>query len=111
MRNQQRDERFELVEEWLKSGMSAKAWCRKNQLIYTTFLGWHYRFKKAKNTFNSTKEAPSPNPQFIELKAGCEPQAFSGIALECEGVLVYLTNEFDPSSLRKCLNILRGHSC
>ena len=108
MRNRERHDWFRLVEEWLKSGTSAKAWCRANQLVYTTFVGWCKRYKKIPKSTAPSSEASLSNPKFIELKSKNEVYDFSGILVECEGVLIHLCNGFNPSTFQKCLNALRG---
>lgn len=88
------------VEQWRSSGKSAKAWCEENSLVYTTFLGWVHRFKKSK------KVQPS---SFIELKD--QPQSFSGITLEYDDIRINVPLNFDPITLNRCLQVLRGKKC
>ncbi len=102
------------IQQWLLSGKSAKSWCQENQVVYTTFLGWHNRLKHHNNqkTNNSLKPnslpALSSKAHFIELKS---PKKYQGIYLECEGVQIHLSNEFDAATLRICLDVLRDASC
>ena len=104
------------VQEWLSSGESAKAWCQENQVVYSTFLGWHNRFKsddprKSIKSLSQTISSPtsSTGTHFIELKDN--PKISPGITLECEGVQIHLTVEFNPATLKKCLDVLRGTLC
>jgi hypothetical protein len=94
------------IELWRQSGKSVKAWCRENHVVYTTFLGWRNRLKLNQNV-NSTSS--SSKNQFIELKEGLKTA--SGISLECEGVRIHLTSEFDELLLKRCLALLRGVPC
>ena len=94
--------------QWEKSGKSAKAWCQENKVIYTTFLGWRNRLRH-----NSTSPANVETPaasQFIELKEEKQTMS-SGISIECTGLLIHLSVEFNPSTLKKCLDTLRGTTC
>lgn len=91
---------------WKQSGKSAKAWCKENHIIYTTFLGWCKRLESEQSVDNSPNSLKAP---FIELKN--EPHACSGISLECDGVLIHLKAEFNASLLKRCLVVLRGAPC
>jgi hypothetical protein len=100
------------VQEWLLSGKSARSWCKENQLVYTTFFGWYRRLKnnqKANTPSNKNSENLFPKTHFVELKN--QSKADPGIFLEYEGVKIHLSDEFDPTILKKCLNVLRGIVC
>lgn len=45
------------VEAQARSGISKKAYCANENLVYTTFIGWNRRLSKKKNL-----------PDFIEVK-------------------------------------------
>jgi hypothetical protein len=79
-----------------------KAWCQQHQIIYTTFIGWRSRLKR------TVSQRPTKD-DFIELKNS--QKDFSDIVLEYDGIKIHLPNHFDPSALRKCLNVLRGAQC
>ena len=100
------------VQEWISSGKSAKAWCQENKVVYTTFLGWRDRLK-FRNTQAAVKKNALDNhsskAHFIELKN--QQKNYPDILLECEGVKIHLSPEFDAASLKKCLNVLRGLTC
>jgi transposase-like protein len=93
------------VQRWLQSGKSAKAWCREHKLVYNTFLGWYHRLQADKKSL-ADPENLITEPQFIELKE--QPPASSGIILECAGVLVHVSEGFNPLTLKNCLHVLRG---
>jgi hypothetical protein len=103
------------IQQWLLSGKSAKSWCQENQVVYNTFLGWRDRLKcchnqKANSSPNQNSLGSTPSKMnFIELKD--QPKSCPGIFLECDGVQIHLSTEFDAAVLRKCLNILRGTAC
>lgn len=89
------------VSEWQKSGKSARVWCEENQIVYVTFLGWRNRLRPNQNL--------SDTSEFIELQE--ELPRSSGISLECSGVLIHLSLDFNTPTLKKCLEVLRGESC
>ncbi len=106
-RNLKNPEWSEKIERWKLSGKSAQAWCRENQVIYTTFMGWCKRLEA--NKLSQTIRKPSLKAQFIELKD--PPKVHSEISLEYNEVIIHLKGEFDPSLMKKCLEVLRGTSC
>jgi hypothetical protein len=94
------------VLEWQASGKSGMAWCKENQVPYTTFMGWKQRFEnphKGPRTNNQSSKA------FIELKD--QPLPDSGIALEYQNIKICLQAGFDPIVLKQCLVCLGGVSC
>jgi hypothetical protein len=104
-RNSNNREWAEKIEKWKLSGKSAQAWCRENQVIYTTFMGWRKRLEINK----SSKIIRKSSAQFIELKD--QPKAQPEISLEYNGVIIHLKGEFDSSLMKKCLAVLRGIPC
>lgn len=106
-RNSIRREWAEKIEQWKLSRKSAQAWCRENQVIYTTFMGWRKRLEISKSSKIVRK--PSLKTQFVELKD--LPKAQPEISLEYNGVIIHLKGEFDPSLMKKCLAVLRGLPC
>jgi hypothetical protein len=95
------------IELWKLSGKKARIWCRENQVVYTTFLGWRNRLG-----YNNPKKVMPPSSiknQFIELKD--QPKASPEISLEHSGIMIHLKGEFDAILLQKCLVALRGLPC
>ena len=90
------------VEEWRGSGKSARVWCRENNLVYSTFVGWTHRIDKP-------SKPSKTQSSFIELKD--QPPPASGIILECYDVRINLTPDFDLITLNRCLQALRGKKC
>lgn len=96
----------EKVLEWQKSGKSARSWCQKNKIPYTTFCGWRGRLKNFEK-----KEVLTPNTKssFIELKK--QSNLDSGIILEYRGVKIQLRADFNAMTLKQCLDCLGGVPC
>lgn len=99
--------------EWQASGKSARAWCREHKIPVTTFYGWRKRIKKIPDSQNQTIPKPFSqsleSPAFIELKN--KKPSDSGIILDCSGVKIHLMAEFDPLTLKQCIECLRGAPC
>lgn len=95
----------ERVKEWESSNKNPKAWCKENQIPYTTLRGWRERLKKS----NHNEIPINPTKNFIELKdqAPSDP----GIILEYYGVKIQLKRDFDKVVLKECLDCLRGVLC
>lgn len=102
-----RQEWIARITQWQQSGKSARAWYQENKVVYTTFLG---RFKRLQPNSNSpTHPKALSSLQFIELKE--KPATVSGVSIECSGVLIHLSVEFNSPTLKKCLDALRGVIC
>ena len=55
-----KDQMFSKIEQWQKSGLSQKAWCEQEKIVYHIF---HYWYKK----YRGANDAAAPSP-FVELK-------------------------------------------
>ena len=97
------------IEQWRQSGQSARAWCKDNEVVYTTFMGWRHRLTQRQKSNRQNLSNSSPQAHFVELKD--KPPSSSGIRIEYEGVQIHLSMEFDPLVLKKCLQVLRGIAC
>ena len=101
------------IRQWLSSGKSAKSWCTENQVVYNTFLGWQNRLKfrnnQKANCPLSQNQLNPPKAHFIELKN--QVNTHPGIYLEYANVQIHLSNDFDATTLRKCLDVLQGDLC
>lgn len=95
----------EKVKDWQASGKPMSVWCRENDIPVTTFCGWKKRLEKhePKNVSIQSKT------KFIELKN--RELSESGISLECNGIKIHLKTQFDFSTLKQCLEVLRGVTC
>ncbi len=92
----------EKVKAWESSNQNPRVWCKKNQIPYTTLLGWRDRLRKKDNN----KLSIEPKMNFIELKD--QTQSDPRIVLEYYGVKIQLKHEFDKIVLKECLHCLRG---
>lgn len=101
-RIEKRQEWTNKLEQWSSSGLSARAWCLENNVPYHQFLYWTSIFKE-------TSEKAHATYSFIELEE--TSNLSSGITLECNGILVNITPDFDSAVLSRCLQVLRGYKC
>jgi hypothetical protein len=97
-----RKEWSEKIGQWRQSGKSAQAWCRERQINYTLFITWRKRLELGSKNF---QDQPVQTP-FIELKE--EIKDISGVYIECAGVRIYVSQDFDAIVLKKCLSVLQG---
>lgn len=98
--NSKRIEWERKVSEWQKSGKSVRSWCKENQINYVTFLGWRNRLQE--------DQSLADHSEFVELK---EKPSGSGIYLECSGIFIHLSLDFNTLTLKKCLEVLKGETC
>jgi hypothetical protein len=96
------------IDAWCQSGKSARAWCRENNIVYSTFIDRRSRLHR-KNTPQHSENNLLSQSGFIELKD--ESKSQQGILLECAGVKIHLAGEFDVGILKKCIDVLRGFIC
>jgi hypothetical protein len=75
-----------LIEECVRSGKSAKQWCREKGVCYPLFLQWRKRFGE-----------PSQSSSFIELK---EERL---IEIRCGGIEIRLSGTNDLKTLKDLL--------
>jgi len=81
------------IAAWQHSGLSMAAWCRCAGESYDRFVYWRNRLQTS---------APQPVGKFLPVTG-----ATSALTLECRGVSVYVTTDFDRSLLREILALLR----
>ena len=91
------------IEEWQASDKSLAQWSRENNFVYSQCIYWKTRFLGSKN-----KKHISPKG-FLELKD--KDQSDSGIIIEAAGTRLHLTTDFDPFTLARCLELLKGGLC
>lgn len=93
-----------LVQEQVRSGMSAAAFCKGNQLNLHCFYSWRRRFKDESDA--------KVTGAFLELVPSCKIQD-SGIRIRLgERLSVELDRGFDPRTLRTAIDALCGkESC
>lgn len=87
------EEWTEKLAAWRESGLSIAAWCRENSEGYHRFRYWRKRL-----------ETPKPNQggRFVELNFAAAP-----ICLECNGVYVHVSSDFDGHLLADILALLK----
>ena len=71
MKNSNEQKMFKGISRWKKSGLTQKAWCAKNHVVYATFHYWYKRYRDKSNALQ--------NHSFVELKV--QPCAMAGIEL------------------------------
>lgn len=112
-RHQPRKYWEDTLQTWSLSRQSARCWCREHKIKYSTFLNWKNRLAlpvPPEGQDTSVQKLPSSTQvDFVELADS--PVTKPGISLECAGVIIHLTNSFDPHVLRQCLDIVRGGTC
>lgn len=79
------------------SGLSIAAWCRQKEVRAHVFYYWQGKL------FPKT---PLSRSEFIEIERGNDEPGL-GITLEYQGFSIRLDQHFDPSALRKCLEVLK----
>ena len=96
---EQKNEWKEKILKQNESGLSISRWCQENEELSERFYYWK------KKLFQSDIEKGS----FIELKQENLPKHTSktGIKIEYEGIVFHLENDFDISSLKKCLQLVK----
>ena len=83
------------LQEWRKSNLSVKSWCKEQNILYATFCYWKTKLKpQEKVTFEELKEA---TPTAIELRWG--------------EARLFLRADFDMATLEKFLIALRRAQC
>jgi transposase-like protein len=96
------EEKNAIIKQWRESGKSMGAWCRETNILpETTLYGW-IKPKKPKSSLRLSHKS------FTELKS---PSQETGIKIECAGVHIYLSRDFDALELKRCLKVLRGNLC
>ena len=86
-----------IIGQWESSTpkVSAAHFCRQQSIDYSNFLYWRQRFQETRLKRSSFRELP------------CESSKAS-IILEHNQVRIQITEHFDPATLKKCLQVLKG---
>jgi hypothetical protein len=89
-----------LVQAQGRSGMSAVAFCKENQINLHGFYAWRRRFKKI--------SGPKATGAFVELFPSSDIRE-TGIRIRLDGRLsIELDRDFDPHTLRNAIDALCG---
>lgn len=86
------------IRNQLESGFSIKRWCRENNISEQAFHYWRGKLFPKPSLSRSS---------FTEIV----DKGRTGIILECQGVQIRLERQFDPSILKRCLEVLKGLKC
>jgi hypothetical protein len=87
------------------SGLSIASWCRQNNIIVSAFYYWRDKFfPQAILDHSDFTEIPNAKKTAISDKK-------PGISIEYQGIRILLDQQFDPSALKQCLEILKALSC
>jgi len=90
------------IDACTESGLSAAAWCRNHQIVYSQFIYWRCRLQK-NNTLALTRDS------FVELD---HPSSLdSGLSIQYEGIKLSLAKNFDEQTLLRCLKTMRRVAC
>lgn len=87
------------IEQWQASGKTIVAWCQENDISVHVFYYWRKKYEKPFRSF------PESNP-FVELSQANESD--SGLAIDCRGVTVRLSKNFDRATLVNCIQTLQA---
>lgn len=98
---EERQEWANKVKNWETSGKSAAQWCRENKVEYHKFLYWKERF-----TSFRVKPTPSSVTAFVEIAEN--KSYYSGITIECHNLRIRLAKQFDLSTLKSLISLLKG---
>jgi hypothetical protein len=79
------------------SGLSIASWCRQNGVVVHVFYYWQNKL---------FPKAPFNRSAFSEISQGKEALK-TGVVVEYEGFNIHLSQYFDPSVLRRCLEVLK----
>ena len=90
------------IEQYQASGLCGKTWCSQQGVKYRQFRYWKRKFKVE----NSREDLDnSSTNSFVELKESSN--ASTRIRLECKGIILHVSKQFDASTLSECLMLLR----
>lgn len=95
MKNYTQEQKDAILREWENSGLSMLKWCRKNGFPVTTVYSW--RRKKQ-------KQPKLKREDFVALEA---VPSQTELEIECRGIKITLSKDWDQKSLEKCLAALR----
>lgn len=90
----------ETVLKQRESGLSIASWCQQNNISVHVFYYWRNKLFPMlieRSAFKEISETASPKT--------------TGVFLTYLGVNIHVDRNFDPVTLGKCLQVLRGLSC
>jgi hypothetical protein len=87
---------FERIKHCQASGKSAKDWCMENNITYSLFVRWRWRFNKSQSQIAT--------PTFVELK----DDNASGLEVSCNNLSIKISKGFDEATLLRFLKLLKS---
>jgi hypothetical protein len=57
-KEQQRQQRLAMIEDWSRSGLSQKQYCLQHNIAYHTFYYWYKRYRITSDDNNPAKKSP-----------------------------------------------------
>lgn len=87
----------ERIRKQQESGLPIERWCRENQIAKHTFCYWRDKLSSKSLSRSS----------FSELK----DVEKTGIKLEYSGIFIHLDKDFESSTLKNCLAVLKEIKC
>ena len=95
----QRQRWKEIIHKQKDSGLSIERYCRENNLAAHNFFYWKGKlFPKSHTLTRST---------FMELVE----EKTTGIIIEYKNIRIHLGQHFNPSTLKKCIEVLKEIKC
>lgn len=79
------------------SGMPIARWCSQNQVVECQFYYW-------KSKLFPRQIDASGFTELVDAKS-------TGVTIEYEGVRIYLDPNFDATTLKRCLSIIKEGKC
>lgn len=87
----------ETIHQQRQSGLSITAWCCENNISKSVFCYWRDKlFPKVALNHTAFTE-------LFDKKSSIQ----TGIKLEYQGFRIHLEGDFDPYTLKKCLDVLK----
>lgn len=83
MKNSNEQKMFKGISRWKKSGLTQKAWCAKNHVVYATFHYWYKRYREQLSTDQGEKDG------FVQLMVDSPIAAWCELALPDGKKLVF----------------------
>jgi len=93
------------VKEWKATGLSAKQWCKRENIAVSTF---HYWIKKYDHPNKKVTNKPSKN-LFVEISS--EEKISDQITVKFQDVDILLESGFNKSIFSQLITTLREISC
>lgn len=91
----------EIILQQSQSGLSIPQWCHKNNLTVCTFRYW-----KSKLFQKSTLDRSAFTEISGQKKLCVSNLNEKGIVIEYHGIRIHLAEQFHPSTLKQCLEII-----